>query len=161
MSTFAKGTSVSVDRSLGEIRTMLKRAGASSFVTVDDDQGDEPSGGIGFTLAGLGYRIMVEYPKASDPAISKTPTGRTRKLSPQQLEAARDAEIRRRWRSLALNVKGKLVAAADGIRTVEQEFFSDLVLDGGMTVFETARAQGIERLASSSRPMALLLGAGQ
>ena len=64
--------------------------------------------------------------------------GRGVRRTSQSQATAYDAEIRRRWRSMVLVTKAKLVAVADGISTLEKEFLANVVLGDGTTVGESS-----------------------
>lgn len=49
--------------------------------------------------------------------------------------------MRRRWRALALGIKGKLETVATGIQTFEEEFLANIVLPNKQTVAEWLEPQ--------------------
>jgi len=67
-------------------------------------------------------------------AFHFTDAGRAR--TPDAAKRAYEQEVRRRWRSLVLAVKAKLVAVQDEIATFEQEFLAYAVAADGKTVGE-------------------------
>jgi len=138
MADYARRTPVEVVRTRTQIEDELRRRGASSFgYNVDDATGEAV---IAFTMAGLQVRMALPLPDFDDDAFRFTPSGKYQRAPAEQAKAY-DAEVRRRWRSLALIVKAKLVAVDDGITTLEREFLSDTVLADGATVWERTRPE--------------------
>jgi hypothetical protein len=137
MADYARGTPVEVVRTRTHIEDELRRRGASSFgYNVDDQTGLAV---IAFTMAGLQVRMTLPLPGFDDDAFKYTPSGRYQR-SPAEQAKAYQQEVKRRWRSLALIVKAKLVAVDDGITSMEQEFLGDIVV-GDTTVWERARPE--------------------
>lgn len=128
MNRYASGTSVSAERSRGEIESLLRRFGADGFGYWT--QGEKAA--IEFTHRGMRFRFGVTLPDRNDEAFTKTETGRARKAD----AALRlwEADIPRRWRSLCLVVKAMLVGVADGVLEFEQAFMPYVVLPDGKTV---------------------------
>jgi hypothetical protein len=135
---FARGTPVEAVRTRGQIEDELRRRGATAFgYNLDDATGEAV---IAFTLQGLKVRMGLPLPAFDDDAFRYTPKGRYQRAPAEQAKAY-DAEVRRRWRSLLLVLKAKLVAADDGITTLEREFLADTVLADGSVVFERVRPE--------------------
>lgn len=135
MSPYAQGTTVSVDRSVAELRQILTRFGASAFAfAVDETAGIQQ---ILFRVNARQIRMTLPIPSPDDPMIAKTQSGKQR--TAVQIEVEYEKEVRRRWRSLNLVVKAKLEAVSSGISTVEREFLADMVTTHGTTVEEEVR----------------------
>lgn len=109
---FAHDTSVSVDRSQGEIRKLLEKHGATEFVL-----GHSQSAAL----------VMFEMKARRIKFILPVPTNPNEKQ--RQVERAR-------WRCLVLAIKAKLECAAIGLTTFEQEFMAHIVMPNGRTVSE-------------------------
>jgi len=134
---YAHKTPVEVVRTRTQIEDELRRRGATSFgYNVDDDAAEAV---IAFTMRGLQVRMSLPLPSFDDDAFRYTPSGKYQR-SPAEQAKTYEAEIRRRWRSLLLIVKAKLVAVDDGITTIEREFLSDVVV-GDATVWERMRPE--------------------
>lgn len=133
MSGYATGTEVSVERSEAEIRSLLRRYGASEFVL-----GERPREALlGFRANNRNIRFVLPLPAPGDKEFA--PTRRTQRGERAYRESHCAAEHRRRWRSLGLVIKAKLEAVASGITTFEDEFLAHIVLPGGQTVSEIVR----------------------
>jgi hypothetical protein len=130
VSRYAEGTSVSPEKSQQEIGAVLRRYGASSYASA----WEQGRAMIAFGSADRHVRMVLALPDPDDPEFRTTPSGRTRDAYARQ--AACEAEIRRRWRALALGVKAKLEAVETGIETFEEAFMAHIVLPDGRTVAE-------------------------
>lgn len=111
MGKFAENTAVSVDSSRNEIEKTVRRYGADSFVA--GWEGDRAM--VRFRCEGRFIRFLMVAPDGNA------------------------TEQRRLWRALNLLVKAKLEAVASKIVTFEEEFFANIVMPGGSTVYEEAR----------------------
>jgi hypothetical protein len=127
---YAQDTSVSVDRSIAELRRTLTRFGASAFAFAIDETAHNQQ--VLFRINARHVRMLLPMPAQDDPLITRTAGGKLR--SQAQIDAEYDKEVRRRWRSLNLVVKAKLEAVASGISTIEREFLADMVTSRGETV---------------------------
>lgn len=150
MNSYAEGTSVSVEKSRGEIETTLRRFGAEGFAYATDNR----RAVIRFTAEGRQIRYTLTLPDRTDFDYRKCGTGRaknSRETGDQKWEQA----CRRKWRSLALSIKSKLIDVQDGIDSFEDSFMSHIVLPGGDTVSEFMRPQ-IETAYKTGKMPALL-----
>lgn len=141
MSRFAEGTSVSVERSKGEIERLLVRHGATQFA----NGWDHLAAMLGFRLQGRTIRFVLPLPDPYADEFTKTPAGR-RKRSDADRERAWEQACRARWRALLLVIKAKLEAVACGISTIEDEFLAWTVLPGGKTVGQLVAPQIAKQL---------------
>lgn len=153
MTAYAKGTEVTAERSRAEIDQMMQRFGADQFVT----GWDANRAMIGFTVNGRMVRLYLPMPARDDEEFAVTATGRAR--TEAAAREAYNAEVRRRWRSLALVIKAKLAAVEDGISTIEREFLSDLVLPNGSTVGDWVAPQIANSYKHATMPALLPGGA--
>lgn len=128
MTTYAAETSVSIERSKGEIERILDRYGATAFMYGWDR--DANAAMIAFEVEGRRIRIVVPMPQREQ--FASTPTGRKR--AAKDTDAAWDQGKRQRWRAMVLIVKAKLEAVEAGISTIEAEFLAHTVLPDGQTV---------------------------
>lgn len=151
MTAYAATTSVPVARTRAELESLLVRFGADQFAYGLDAE----RWLIAFMVSGRQIRMILPRPKASEPAITRTPTGNRR--TPAQITTQLEQEERRRWRALLLVVKAKLTAVSDGISTVEREFLSDLMLPDGRTMGEWVGPQ-LEVVYGSGSMPALMPG---
>jgi len=126
---YAEGTEVTPERSQQEIAAVIRKYGADGFVS--GWQGNRAM--VEFFADARRVRFLLTLP--DDPkAYAKTPGGRFRDERGQR--TALEAEIRRRWRALALVIKAKLEVVQSGITTFETEFMANIVMPDGRTVAE-------------------------
>lgn len=129
MSKYARETQVPAERTRNEIEHALQKYGATSF-----GYGWQSDAAIiVFEFKGRRMKFVLPLPHEQDVKPKNYRAGAR--------EAALAAEVRRRWRSLFLSIKAKLVTVDDGISTVETEFMGHIVLPNGMTVSEWMHPQ--------------------
>lgn len=146
MAKYARETSVPAERSRQEIESTLAKYGATAF-----GYGWQEGGAIiVFEFKARRMKFTLPLPTLKDIQTKSNRYGAR--------QAALDAEVRRRWRSLLLSIKAKLVTVDDGISTVETEFMGHIVLPNGMTVSEWMHPQ-IESAYREGK-MPPLLGSG-
>lgn len=148
--SFASGTSVSVEKTRGEIEAMLMKVGASSFGTVTHVELRKAV--IGFTYKKIQIEMHVGLPDPKGREFTKE----KRRSWIDNPESKRlelySAEVRRRWRCLALAIKAKLISVEDGVTTFETEFLPYMVMPNGQTfaqnmmpAIEAAKESGLIR----------------
>lgn len=149
MRKYAENTEVPIERSKAEIERILIRYGAEQFMygtSIDKAM-------VAFTAQNKHVRFVLPMPDPDDERFKRTPMGRVRKGEVINKEYAQ--EIRRRWRALALSIKGKLEAVESGIMTFEQEFMAHIVLPNQQTVGELMLPQIEEAYLRKKMPKLL------
>lgn len=157
MSTsFANGTSVPVEKTQAEISGMLMKVGASSFGHVTHVELRKAV--IGFTFKNIQIEMCVGLPDPNDKKFNQWVRGRGYPSDSKKLELW-NAEVRRRWRCLALALKAKLISVEDGVTTFETEFLPYMVMPNGKTFatnmmpsIEAAKQDGLIRLDMKALP---------
>jgi hypothetical protein len=149
MRRYASDTSVSVERSKGEIERLLQRYGADQFMNA----WDRDRAVIGFRAQNRMIRFTLPLPKRVE--FITTPSGRTRK-NPDAIAKEWEQGCRQRWRALALVIKAKLEAVTAGIAEFESEFLAYVVLPDGKTMGEWARPQIATAYEKKSMPKMLV-----
>jgi hypothetical protein len=144
---YAEGTSVSVDRSIAEIRKTISAYKASSFGTAENNN----KAMLTFDMNDRRIRLVIDLP-----VLHKTKTHKGYVMGQNDV----DKETRRLWRCLLLLVKSKLECVASGICTFEEAFLPHIVLPNGQTVAELAIPQVKQAYASGSVPPLLGYQAG-
>lgn len=145
MGTYASNTEVSSDRSRAEIERTLARWGADSFAYM----ASRTQAQIAFEYDGKRIRFVLPLPDRSSREFTLTPTGKSRVKS--AADAAYEQAVRQKWRALNLVVKAKLEAVESGISTFEQEFYANLVLPNGQTVFEATIPQVVRAIRTGNQ----------
>jgi hypothetical protein len=126
VSRYAEGTSVTEERSRAEIEQLLRRFGATGFAYGWD--GNQAM--VGFRASDRQVRFSLAMPEPSEFRLTAT----RQRRSDTATMTAYQAEVRRRWRALALAIKAKLEVVASGIATFDEEFLAHVVLPDGRTV---------------------------
>lgn len=134
MSRYAESTSVSVERSLGEIQSTLQRYGARGFAY----GWKETKAMIDFEMEDRRVRFVLDMPDRDSPQFKLTPSRKWRRSDEDALKAYEQA-CRQRYRALSLVIKAKLEAVEAGITEFEDEFMAHIVLPNGSTVRDHVR----------------------
>lgn len=127
---YAEGTTVSIEKSKGELKKVIYTHGGSNYEALERDT----MAGIQFHLSDRMLRFIVQFPAPDAMQFKRTPTGRSRSSDVAYKEW--EGECRRRWRALVLSVKAKFETVESGIETFEQAFLANTVLPDGRTVAE-------------------------
>lgn len=133
--TYAKGTSVPVERSKLELERIIKNAGADQLMMGHDGE----KAVVFFTLTQR--KVRLEVPMPAFDAFKKIDWRRDRADGPAR--KLHDQACRERWRQFILLTKAKLTAIELGHSTVEKEFMADLVLADGRTLHEMIAASEV------------------
>src|SRR3990172_4671629 len=112
--TYASGTEVSVDRSKAEVERLLRKYGATKFLSGWDDRQVV----VGFSMNDRQVKISIPIPSKDDDSVRMTPSGRYIR-SEAILIGVWQGAVSQRWRALVLILKAKLEAVSAGITTFE------------------------------------------
>jgi hypothetical protein len=139
-----ESTSVSVERSQGEIRKLLVRFGAQrlAFGEERDDAGQRWAA-VTFQAKVYAVRMRVPLKLVDEREVNvkyRRARSRTRDEIRDQLY---EQEEKRIWRVLAWNLKARMVAVEESVETFEEAFLAHL-LDprSGRTVYEHLAEDG-------------------
>jgi hypothetical protein len=146
---YASNTSVSTERSRGELERILAKYGASAFGYMSDGARSV----VAFKAHGKSIKFILPLARLDD---FRNNAAGARRSSVAALAAAEQAN-RARWRALNLCVKAKLEAVECGITSFEQEFLAHFVLPNGETMGDYAIPM-IEEATKNGRMPQLLLG---
>lgn len=130
MAKFAENTTVSAEKSRAEIETLLRKHDIKDIAVVSV-RGHSV---IAFQRGMVSYRLSIAPLDPESREFTHTKQGYLRCDSDKERLVAQ--EERRRWRAMLLVLKGKLVAAADGVVTFEQEFLAYAIARDGKTIGE-------------------------
>jgi len=147
---YASKTSVSVERSIGEIQKTLNRHGCAEFMSGTKDDKSI----IQFQMNERRIRFVLPLPPKADYSTNK----RGREKPVDKILKDWEQACRQRFRALALAVKAKLEAVEAGITTFEEEFMAHIVLPSGHTVGAWMSPQ-IEQAYQSKKMPPMLPGA--
>lgn len=150
--TYAKETSVSVERSRAEIETTVRRYGATAYSSGWNLDGRAQ---VEFMAHDRRVRFVLTLPARDEQRFKLSPARRKRLTESQSL-AAWEQACRSKWRSLLLAIKAKLEAVASGISVFEDEFMAfvvDPITDA--TIGDHMRPAIAARYAGQDRPLGL------
>lgn len=127
--SFAKGTTVSVEKSQVEIQKLVTKYGATSFVSGYN----KDNAAIVFEANGRRVKFLLPLPKLEDVQFRRWRHNAVRQRT------ALEKEQRRLWRAFGLVIKAKLEAVQSKVSTFESEFLAHIVDPStGKTIGETA-----------------------
>lgn len=139
---YAANTKVSVDKSQAEIKKVLAKYKATSFMTAETPE----KASIAFEMNYRRIRFVFNRPSVS--------TEGSRKRIQQSVNHL-EQEERRLWRCLVLAIKSKLESVESGIATFEQEFLANIVLSNGKTMGDVAIPQIAKSYENNEMPSLL------
>jgi hypothetical protein len=128
MSTFAKDTTVSVEKSRAEIEKLITRYGATSTAFMN-----APNRAM-VLFECKGRRIMFELKLPARDEKRFLRDYRNYTLPANKSFEKWEQACRQCWRALALVIKAKLEAVETGITSFEDEFLAHIVMPDGQTV---------------------------
>lgn len=151
MARYASETTVSVEKSRGEIESILRRYKADAFMYASEAN----RAMIQFRIGLRQVRFLLVMPDPKDRSFTQHSRGyRTADAAEKAWEQA----CRQRWRALALVIKAKLEAVSAGITSVEDEFLAHTVLPSGQTVGQFMEPQLQIAYETGQMPSGFLLG---
>jgi hypothetical protein len=128
---YAKDTSVSVERTEAEIKSIIRKYGASSFASYETGL----AAMIAFEMQGRRIVFKLPLPDSNAQEFLRTPAKGLLRTRDQQM-AAWEQACRSRWRALFLCIKAKLESVESGIETFEDAFLAHIQMPDGLTVGE-------------------------
>jgi len=164
---YADNTKVPTSKSIQDIEKIILRFGADGFMYGwQKDERDNHIAAISFRYENRQIRFHLPIGKAEDHLM----TPRMHRRTERQAEEFFHKDVNRRWRSLLLIIKAKLVAIQDGITTFDNEFLAFMVLPNGRTAgdwlvpqLDEAMEQGImpELVPGLNIKKAIAMGQGK
>jgi hypothetical protein len=150
---YAKGTTVPIEKTEIEIKTLLRAHGATAVVT--GWSGDMAQ--VIFEMRDRRIRFTVACPSIQEFQYVKTGQYSRRMRTKVEQRNAYGQAQREKWRLLYLLIKGKLESIEGNVGMFEQEFLSYIVLPNGETVGEWFAPQ-LEAAYKSGRMPPMLPG---
>ncbi|KQM65769.1 hypothetical protein ASE75_05935 [Sphingomonas sp. Leaf17] len=130
---YAEKTTVAVEKTIADIITLLKRAGAIRIMQFDEPERFT----IQFSMRDRMVRFRVAHPEID--AMPKV-NGRNQSYTrAQRIEIAEQVK-RARARALMLVIKAKLESVESEVETFEQAFLANVVMHNDETVYERIAA---------------------
>lgn len=157
---YAQQTSVSVEKTKGEIESTLRRYGATSFGHMWN--GDIAQ--IVFDMNDRRITFTLPLPRRDDPQFTHRVDGRSGRShlrTPQAAETEWEQACRSSWRSLLLVIKATLEAVEAEIIAFEVAFLPYMMIPGGnKTVADVIVPEMEARYEGGGSHTPLALGAG-
>ena len=156
MKAYAESTTIPLEKTLGELKKLVKARGAVNIMTVDTEQ----IIGIAFTQDGLTYRMSIPAAKPEEFATINRGAIGFKPRTPAQIEKKVESENARKARALLALIKAKFLAIDEGVTDMAEAFLADVVTPSRATVGETYLPE-IRRAALEGRgpgPLALNWG---
>jgi hypothetical protein len=152
MAKYAENTSVSAEKSRGEIEATLRRYGADAF----SYGWEETRAVISFRAKNRIIRFEINMPDRNADEFSLYYRGSVlyRRTDEAAYKAWEQAG-RQKWRALALVVKAKLEAVESGISEFENEFMANIVMPDNRTVAQWITPQIATAYESGKMPKLL------
>lgn len=135
MAPYAKNTDVTVDKTEGEIKTMLRKAGAAS-TSFSEGPGMAM---VMFDMEDRRISFKMPLPQVEDFRMMQAGARGMVERTDRQAEKVWDQACRTRWRQLKLCILAKLESVQAGIETFEDAFLAHVMMPDGKTVGEHTR----------------------
>jgi len=151
---YAEGTTVAVEKTEAELKTLLRKYGADQIGIL------EGNGMVHCVFEMRERRIVMRLtlPARTEKRFHAL-TGNRRSPTPDQIYGRWEQACRERWRGLLLCVKAKLESVESGIETFEQAFLAHVMLPSGETVGDwAARPENLPQAIEGGRMPPLLQG---
>jgi hypothetical protein len=135
---FAEGTEVPVARTRAELEDMLGKYGATATAIFNSTN----NAAVAFEMHGRRIMMKLALPDPQAREFTHAKINQHSGDAPLSAEAARarhEKACRRKWRSLLLAVKAKLVSVEEGVETFEDAFMAHVVMPDGATVADHVR----------------------
>lgn len=153
---YAAGTKVSSSQTLEEVKKTLRKYGATGFGQVEE----EDYVALLFIIAGKTpdeRRVRFTMPVPSVGEFREYKSGfRAMKRGAAEAVEAHKKELDRKWRALAAGIKAKLVLVDEGIETIEEAFYANIVLPDNSTIYEATRENVASAYKRGLMPPALI-----
>jgi hypothetical protein len=135
--SYAKGTVVSVEKTVAELVGLVRRFGGSQIAQLDDSDRFV----IGFSMAERQVRFIVGFDPPTHQRFSERRTGKygRRAATNEERIASSEQHRRERMRALLLVVKAKLESVESRVETFEEAFLANFVMPDARTLYEHVR----------------------
>lgn len=155
MTSYAKGTSVSVGKTREEIESLLRRFGCEEY-GASNRPGEAV---VFFRKEAWRVQMRMKLPSRKEIEAEWYNSRRTRYTTPTEVQALTRLEQREReaWRALLLVLKAKWAALEHGIETFEEAFLAHVVVANGQTVGDVVLPRFRAAIAAKQP---LMLGSG-
>jgi hypothetical protein len=144
---YAENTTVPLEKSIGDIVALVKKAGAERIARFEEPDRFT----VQFELGGRMVRFRVRLPQPDE----FTKRGARPANDAEQRQSA-ESRARQRARALLLVIKAKLESVESEVETFEEAFLPNIVMSDGATVYErVAEPIALEYRDPTPRPLLL------
>ncbi len=128
-SRYAKQTTVSVSKSVEELKKIIRQYGGGEIVYAESEE----MAAIGFKKGERSIKYQISLPPKDDKLYTHT---ESKGLERHPVDAHKlwERDCRQRWRVLVLLVKATFEAIENGLMSFEQAFMSSIVMRNGQTL---------------------------
>lgn len=126
---YAKDTVVSVDKTEGEIKSLLRRHKATGIASIESNN----YAVIVFDMQNRRISFRLPLPDIESDEFRLTPSGKWARSKAEQTKAWEQA-CRSRWRGLYLCIRAKLESVEAKIETFDEAFLAHVQMPDGGTV---------------------------
>lgn len=156
MTRYARDTTVSTERSIGELKKIVQNYGGGDFAYIEKTD----LAMVAFKINERTLQFKIDLPAKDDRKYTHT---EARGNERPQSDAHRlwEKDCRQKWRVLVLLVKATFEAIDNGLMSFDQAFMSSIVLNNGHTLSDTFLPQLDKVISTGKMPLAITAGAGK
>lgn len=141
---YARGTEVSVDRSMAQVRQVLFKNGAQGVAMAESREACS----VRFIYDDIPYKFSIQFPSASEPRVVFDKAKRKRTL--KQIESFIEKEKMRLWRAMLLYITAAIEAHNNGLVDLKKSFMANMITSDGKTIYEKV-GNDLNRLADNPK----------
>jgi hypothetical protein len=155
---YAATTTVSVERTRGEIEKILKKFQCTQLATGVDHTANTAM--VQFRARDRVIRFLIALPNPHDKQFTQESRRSWKRRAQSVIDAAVAQAERQRWRGLLLVIKAKLEAIESRIASFEEEFLAYTVMPNDQTVGQMMLPVVAEAYGTGTMPKQLTSGTG-
>ncbi len=154
-SRYAKGTSVSVERSVGELKKIVQNYGGEDFAYIEK----KDMAMVAFQINERTLKFEIHLPDKNDRKYTHTES-RGNERHPEEALKLWEKDCRQKWRVLVLLVKATFETIENDLMTFDQAFMASIALKNGQTLASYFLPNLDKAIATGELPPLLLTGKG-
>lgn len=154
-SRYAKRTTVSVSKSVDELKKLVRIYGGSNFAYVESEE----MAAIAFKISNRSIKFKLDFRSQNDRRYTHTESKgkeRTQKAAYELWEL----DCRQKWRVLVLLVKATFEAVYTDLMDFDAAFMSAIVTNSGKTIAEQILPQLEKVISTGKMPLMITDGGG-
>lgn len=150
-SRYAQGTSVSVERSVGELKKIVQKYGGEDFAYIEKSD----MAMVAFQINERTLKFEIDLPAKTDRKYTHTESRGNERYADDALKLW-EKDCRQKWRVLVLLVKATFEAIENDLMTFDEAFMSSIALKNGQTLAKYVLPQLDKVIATGELPPLLL-----